>query len=519
MPALDGGVGPPRGARWTALALELCAALLAARGLAVALRLLPSYAALSTSQRVAGIGSLGAALVLALVALGLELVSARRAAPGLASLLRLAFVALLSTWAGVVLFGPNHATRPLLWMALGWAAGTFAVLRLAARLPRSPRGRRMLRLVELTLFTLCLSAVLAEGALRLIATVRPGPLFAMADAGPQQLLALYRREPGYVHLGFPVNSHGMADEEFTPAREGERVVVTLGDSFSMGVVPHPWHFTTVAEEGLARTRVHNMGVTGIGPPEYLEILRHEALPLDPDLVVVDLYVGNDVDFAAHRPSWTFRWGRLLLDRRNVLLYQVPRRLAILSRERRARAGAGGAVGAIRGGESEHALGSRQEYLEAMPWIEDWRLEQPTFSEQAHADVEWRNALQGCRDDARVYAALFAALERILEACGTTPCAFLILPAEFQVEDPNWERILRRSPEAALERDLPQRKLRAFLEQRGVAYVDLLARFRSAPLEADGGRHLYLARDTHFNARGNRLAAAGLVELVERVLGP
>jgi len=54
----------------------------------------------------------------------------------------------------------------LLWMTLGWASGTFGLLRIAAGLPRSARGRRVQRACEFTLFTLCLSAVLLARLLR-----------------------------------------------------------------------------------------------------------------------------------------------------------------------------------------------------------------------------------------------------------------------------------------------------------------------------------------------------------------
>ena len=55
---------------------------------------------------------------------------------------------------------------------------------------------------------------------------------------------------------------------------------------------------------------------------------------------------------------------------------------------------------------------------------------------------------------------------------------------------------------ALDRDLPQRRIAAFLEQEGIPHLDLLPILRAAEPMEDGQLRLYHLRDTHFNARGN-----------------
>ena len=101
------------------------------------------------------------------------------------------------------------------------------------------------------------------------------------------------------------------------------------------MVPHEFHFTTVAERALG-CPIDAIGVCAVGPEEYALLVRDEALPLDPDVVLVDLFVGNDiVDNLRGRDH--FRGGmRRWLDRHNMLVYELPRRLAILARERRSR---------------------------------------------------------------------------------------------------------------------------------------------------------------------------------------
>src|SRR5213079_917994 len=121
-----------------------------------------------------------------------------------------------------------------------------------------------------------------ELALRAFAAWKPSALLARVSISPTQFLEQNRCRPGQVRFGFPCNSAGHYDGEFRRKSPGERMVLTIGDSFSIGVVPHAVHFTTVCERELG-IPVYNMGIAGTNPPEYLDMLVHEALPLDPDV--------------------------------------------------------------------------------------------------------------------------------------------------------------------------------------------------------------------------------------------
>ena len=98
-----------------------------------------------------------------------------------------------------------------------------------------------------------------------------------------------------------------------------------------------------------------------------------------------------------------------------------------------------------------------------------------------------------------------------------PLAVLLVPDEFQVEDELWQSVLAAPEMLQLDRDMPQRLLSAWMTEQDIEYVDLLPRLRALDPLADGRIHAYHARDTHFNARGNAVAAQGLAELVARCL--
>jgi hypothetical protein len=95
---------------------------------------------------------------------------------------------------------------------------------------------------------------------------------------------------------------------------------------------------------------------------------------------------------------------------------------------------------------------------------------------------------------------------------------MIIPDEFQVEDELWERVSERAGRP-LERDRPQALLQAWLAEEQIPHLDLLPILRAAPPLADGRRHLYHARDTHWNARGNRIAAQALADFLLGSLTP
>ena len=207
------------------------------------------------------------------------------------------------------------------------------------------------------------------------------------SSGVDTAMEVYRYEPGELRYGFPCNAGGHYDEEFAP---GEFTVVSIGDSFSLGVVPHWYHFTTVCERHTPGAQVHNLGRVGIGPGGYLRLLREEGLALQPDLVLINLFLGNDL-------MESLRWNNpssLLgswLDRRNVLTFQLPSRLAKL-------ASAGGERGRAPGSlPGEYQLQQLTTDLDdlraAFPWL-DQPLEEPEqFSESAFLDIEATRALR------------------------------------------------------------------------------------------------------------------------------
>jgi hypothetical protein len=150
-------------------------------------------------------------------------------------------------------------------VCFGLAAGLPGLAALVGEALLGKLPRQLVLVVDLLLFLVCLLGVGGELALRVIASTSSSPLFARSSDSMLDFMARYRLKPGQASPGFPVNSLGHFDVEFGARTPGVPRAATIGDSFSTSVVPHPYHFTTVAERVLGRGEVCNIGIAGMGP--------------------------------------------------------------------------------------------------------------------------------------------------------------------------------------------------------------------------------------------------------------
>jgi len=388
-----------------------------------------------------------------------------------------------------------------LHVALGLGLGAFgaAVAGGGALATRCPRATRIL---DIAAMNAGLILVGAELVLRVVSVASPSEITALEHTSGARA-TVGKLVPGRVRWGFPANREGFYDED-VPASRPKHLVVAIGDSFSVGVVPHAWHYTTVAERALPECAIYNMGAWGIGPREYLWLYENRARAHRPDAIVVGLFTGNDMRVG--RDGSAILW----FDRANLLCWQVPRRLAIVARERRR-----GALG-TRPDETE-VVTDRARLVERFPWIEDPMKEEPSSSFETHVTVETEFARVALLRKPEEFKRLFGCLDRIVAAAGDTPLLFVIIPAEHQVEDWLWREVSARLGGGDIDRDRPQKLLVEWCGKKRVPYVDLLPRLRAVEPLADGRRHVYHLHDTHFNARGNRVAGEALAEALRPLL--
>jgi hypothetical protein len=391
-------------------------------------------------------------------------------------------------------------------------------------------------LVSLGLLELGLRAFFVAPAA--LATHYPlGPGVAGAD------LRLQQREYD-VHLRY--NRHGFRDSELPPAKApGELRMLCLGDSFAEGVgVEVEDRFCDVAARELARRRdgpvvVINAGQMATGPSEYFGNLASFGVALEPDLVVLAIFVGND-----------FMGGRRLLRLEPAVKARLPGQQACWASSHVARGLAQLVsdetylVRNLRGKSVwEAAYGApvgRSLYLAKLGFLSVTADEldaaaarmdpdlvadfmagrlNPTYFIQAVAlnVVE----LRGLQPPPRPYtqqdvAGVAHMLEqtRALLAARGAGLVVLVIPHVHEThEAPHMEflRALAMEPTPQLQQ-LPdlRRALVAKLEARGLRVVDLTEALRSAPALP------FHVMDGHFDELGHRIAADALLREIEAV---
>src|SRR5579859_5303097 len=185
---------------------------------------------------------------------------------------------------------------------------------------RDPRAFPWVPLVILSLVMGLFAAMLAEIALR-VGELRATNLVGLQCVGSSSLLqgqkGLYVLDPqaGYsmrpntcVRLEtteydgvLRTNAQGLVGPPVSAARAADEYrIVVLGDSYTVGgQVPYEQTFPAVLEQrlhaaGYQHTRVINAGVGGYTTFNEAGILREHLAELQPNLVVVAAFLGNDV---------------------------------------------------------------------------------------------------------------------------------------------------------------------------------------------------------------------------------
>lgn len=352
--------------------------------------------------------------------------------------------------------------------------------------------------VDLVASNVVAAVVVLELALASWARIAPSPLL-FAETVEARVEAA-RPAPHSSWLGGSLNEGGYLDEPFFAAGDGDLVVAVLADSFGIGVVPYAENYVTIAEERLRevlgsryqRVALHNFGVPAVGLEEYAYLLETEALRTGPTLVVLCIFVGNDI--TGDRPFGAPPRGRFSLQSWYVV--QLPVRL--LARARAPEYVEGLAAGA----DAKPGRGPSRE--------------PPRFSPEDYLDLESRRLDVTNTADRRVekrYARFFSGLDYFSDRLDGR-LVVLVFPDEFQVEDDLWRRALelQRSPEDH-DRDLPQRRIATWASANEVALVDTTDALRRAQREAP----VYAPRNTHLNTRGNRVAGELLAEQLTRSL--
>ena len=323
-------------------------------------------------------------------------------------------------------------------------------------------------LSQLALFIL-VSWSLAEISLRIYNNYNPSFIFYSGSYDR------FRGKPHSVNWNFQLNSDGFHDKEFLNNKASLYRILGIGDSFSFGIVPYEKNYLTLIESHLSRTKetveIFNMGIPSIGPKDYLSLLVKEGLDFRPDMVLLSFFIGNDFNDSYKRKLYEYSYVTSLL----------------------------------------HYIISLQ------PKIEGRKINQgeycddcPTFTYDDYLAIEYERSHifnMEYREFPKLFGRSIYYLSQIKEICDRKGIKFIvvIIPDEIQMNhalrDAVQEKFRFKENKEHWDFKLPNELLAGELNKLEVDYIDLYDFFL-----AETSEPLYRPRDTHWNIKGNRLAA-------------
>ena len=385
---------------------------------------------------------------------------------------------------------------------------------------------------------LFLVAIPAEVALRLIAVFNPETRYLSTRREGESRrrytsLQTYLADrpadvvPHRRWFNYWTNALGFNDEEFTvPKPAGRFRIMAVGDSFTYGLVPYPQNVMTLLEASLRATCADidldllNFGIGGTNVADYRTIIELGYATYEPDLVLVNIYAGNDGPDLYHRTSGGMSLHSLL---RHSYLWSYVRNLLVV---RRSVPDAGALVASVQGpapvgnAASEQPRGGQVVDPDRRLRDDEPALVGPIFEEKVFAGllaVEL-GRFYVPRDARAIDRAWQPTLEQ-LEAARTHVAGhggrmvITLYPSVLQVDTRLRSEVidqLRGQPRDAkitpdaIDPRLPNRVLLAYCRDHGVPCFDLTPVFDRASQESV--EPLYKARELHWTPRGNRVAA-------------
>jgi hypothetical protein len=281
-----------------------------------------------------------------------------------------------------------------------------------------------------------------------------------------------------------------------PSRDKGYRILGLGDSFGvMGSKEKRNFFDIMGQKLNAQRRdseVINISISCIQPIQEFRLLNEFGLKFEPDVVVHNIFVGNDLDGVAEgRPASVAQVPLYIVDW-SLETFLQPKSWVLFSFLDRARP----FFEEIRKRENEQDDGSfsKTAFLAILGGYK------PHFHRDFPVSLSWKEARRAIQKSIRL------AKEHHIRYVMT------IAPDQLQVERRYQNEVFGSTGADPEEYDLalPQKLLMELAEEEGVPAVDLLNSFLREG--SQGG--LYLSRDTHWNDKGNALAAKVILEHID-----
>jgi lysophospholipase L1-like esterase len=312
----------------------------------------------------------------------------------------------------------------------------------------------------------------------------------------------YRLQPGFrgtvgnrveFDTRVSINREGLRGTEIAPRMPGALRVLALGDSFTFGVGArekdtYPVRLQEILRSRGVRAEVLNAGAPGYGVPDEVAWFQRWGRPLAPDVILVAVFVGNDLQDAAPGPKPAAVDGALVMPGETAgslsrWLYYHSQLFVLLKNS---------SLGA-----SLRRLLGRPEPLETRQQREEFDLYAKDHTSET--------VRQGAAATERAVAELAA-------NAGNARVLAVIIPSLIQVDPHRWQANLRQFglDPSRYDRSRPNRIFRGIFTRHGIPVLDLTEPFADAV--ARGGK-IYYAVDQHLTPVGYALTARQIADRI------
>lgn len=297
---------------------------------------------------------------------------------------------------------------------------------------------------------------------------------------PDATYLAYRGRPHSMELnGFSLNSRGFKDKEFIMAQTpGTFRAIAIGDSQTYGAVPYPDTYIALLGNLIRRHipgfEIYNLGVPSAAPVDYLSILINDGLRLDPDMVLITLFLGDD-----------FNRGDA---RRNILSYSAA--FSLLREIFYRHFEPGGRIFASGIYHDQAVIRDRDAYI--------------NFLVDTQLDIFHRRN----RGFIKSFAGTCAIIKKMQTICDAKGIALTVVacPADIQLYPTCRHEVIRRKGTSEEEYDFRtlNRLTEEELSRMGIPFLDLLGFFEEQ--RRLDGKSFNQMNDPHWNLHGSRTAA-------------
>ncbi len=325
-------------------------------------------------------------------------------------------------------------------------------------------------------------------------------IFRKGDVLPFDLVSNSKGGLNHFEFDFKVsiNSMGYRCQEFENQKSMKRILI-VGDSFTFGygVNNHESYPARLSERFINDSvEVINAGFKGcFSPDAYYLYLKEEAMKLQPDLIVIGLFIGNDID---HPLSDELIWEKVdsnglptkIISRYSYKNYvkDFAKEYEFLTKSHLFRL-------------IFRALDKMERMISKESWDNNWEANSHEFLNNYLFNYKERT-----NKKFKEVKKILLATSMIAKENGSK-LMFLLIPELLQIDTTEIPSYVKFIPELDIEK--PQRILKKFFTENNIKFLDLLPKFN----EFDASQ-LYYLEDRHWNKKGHNLASKFLYEYLK-----